>query len=265
MLVVLLACSTSEHRDLAGFTEVATAFSPNGGVLSIETREFDDAGRIVATRYESANNTVESSTVYEGDCPVNGVRVRTNETGAETYDTATTCDAHDTPTFTRSIGVITSKTGMELEYFSWEQSYVNTHDEQGRLIETVRVDGEYDITYTYGWGECQSPTFTSYASQGGDFGESYLQCDSEGRRTEIMSTAFDVDGVPWDTTRTRFAYDVLGRLVSTLRDDGEGTELQAEYALIWDDLTAPGPTSETLHEHGELAQSWEFTYEKARQ
>lgn len=265
MLVFLLACSTSEHRDLAGFTEFATAFSPNGDLMYIQARTYDDTGRMVSSRYESSSILLEESTVYEGDCPVNGVRVSTNETGAETYDTTTTCDAQDAPTFSRSIGVITSNTGMELEYFSWEQRYANKHDDQGRLIEVVRENGEFHTTYTQVWGECQSPTFTGYANLNADFGESRLQCDSEGRRTEIMSTAFDSDGVPWDTTRTRFAYDTLGRLVSTLRDDGEGTKLQAEYALIWGDVTAPGPTSETLHEDGELTHSWEFSYEKARQ
>jgi hypothetical protein len=271
LLAPLLACAGDDKPALAGWRVTMDVFNADGSSAYEQVNVYDDDGRSVSVSTTEETYSEEGTTTWDGDCPVRAETTRHTE-GPPVEDTVTTsetaCDDEGDPVHTKTVALDTWD-GVDDEY-DWDVTYENTHDDTGRLVRTHELNSEgYGQVRSYGWGACDDPVFDGYRNDpqddgsGGDSGLYQTTCDDDGKRLEVQGFTFDVDGRVIATRRAHYRYDAFGREISVVTDSGPGTDTILEYAMFWDDPTAPGPTLETLTRNRSAAATFEFTYERA--
>lgn len=259
LLLLTLACAPADPY--AGCTVTTVLTDDSGLQESVSTDVYDEEGREVSTRTDSHGGRTEKFTTWEGECPV---FQRWFDSASERMaETTTTCDEHGDVTLVEAV-LVEQVDGIS-QTSEWGYSYVNGHDEAGRLVQ-VRVDehdeGLLHQVLNYTWGQCDDPIVSSWQSDEGDHGETELACNASGQPTETNKRWIDADGELLTLGRRRWTYDGLGRWSEEVRDAGPDTPVVLTYTARWPDLAAPGP-AEVRAEWPEerFEATWTYSYD----
>jgi hypothetical protein len=259
LLLLTLACTPADPY--AGCTVTAVVTDGSGLQDSVSTVVYDEEGREVSARTDRDGGRVESFTTWEGECPV--LQRWFDTSGQRAAETTTTCDEHGDVTLVETVAV--EEIDGVSETSDWGYTYVNGHDDEGRLVH-VRMaehdDGIRQQVLTYTWGRCNDPIVSGWHNDGSDNGRTELACNASGQPTESNERWFDADGELASLSRRQWTYDALGRWSEEVRDTGPDTPVILAYTARWGDLAAPGPAEVRGEWPDERFEAtWSYSYD----
>lgn len=262
LILLLVACAPEPPSSYAGCAVDTVVTGPTGTVDSTRVETYDADGHLVVDTRDFGDGVEHAEMTWADGCLVRQDVLHTDEASTRRRTVELTCDEHGDRTRVQAVAVESFDDGL-VESGAWGETYVNRHDDDGRLVH-VRVDDDGDsgrhAELAYAWGACDDPVVSTVVNDAGTSEETTVTCRGDGQPLVSEKRWFDAEGHHIETMRTLHTYDARGRWITRASDRGEGTGVDLEYTATWGPGAEPGPAAVVERRGAELDLTQTSTY-----